>query len=105
MATKLPILTHKIAIQLHLVAESSTFCSSRSWRPVRILLVTPSYSVTLDLMKVLFVGLFSKQYKIAWSSLHMSWLCQTHIYNVAKEKEVDSIMIVHLRKLFVGHLP
>jgi len=43
MAAKLTRLTHKIAIQLHLVAESSTICSSRSRRPVRKLLVTPSY--------------------------------------------------------------
>jgi hypothetical protein len=30
MAAKLTRLTHKIAIQLHLVAESCTICSSRS---------------------------------------------------------------------------
>jgi hypothetical protein len=36
-------LTHKIAIQLHLVAESFTMCSSRYRRPVRKLLDTPSY--------------------------------------------------------------
>jgi hypothetical protein len=40
---KLTRLTHKIAIQLHLVAESCTTCSSRSRRPVRKLLDTPSY--------------------------------------------------------------
>jgi hypothetical protein len=43
MAAKLTNLTHKIAIQLHLVAESCTICSSRSRRPVRKLLDTPSY--------------------------------------------------------------
>jgi hypothetical protein len=43
MVVKLTILTHKIAIQLHLVAESCTICSSRSWRPVRKVLDTPSY--------------------------------------------------------------
>jgi hypothetical protein len=42
MAAKLTRLTHKIAIQLHLVAESRTICSSRSRRLVRILLDTPS---------------------------------------------------------------
>jgi hypothetical protein len=42
MAAKLTGLTHKIAVQLHLVAESSTICSSRSRRPVRKLLDTPS---------------------------------------------------------------
>jgi len=43
IAAEHTILTHKIAIQLHLVAESSTICSSRSRQPVRILLDTPSY--------------------------------------------------------------
>jgi hypothetical protein len=43
MAAKLTRLTHKIAIQLHLVVESCTICSSRSRPPVRKLLDTPSY--------------------------------------------------------------
>jgi hypothetical protein len=43
MATKLTRLTHKIAIQLHLVAESFTVCSCRSRRPARKLLDTSSY--------------------------------------------------------------
>jgi hypothetical protein len=47
MAAKLTRLTHKIAIQLHLVAESSTICSSRSRRPVRKLLDTPSYIILM----------------------------------------------------------
>jgi hypothetical protein len=42
MATKLTRDIHKIAIQLHLVAESRTICSSRSRWPVRKLLDTPS---------------------------------------------------------------
>jgi len=42
MAAKLSRLTHKIAIQLHLVAESSTVCSSLSRRPVWKLLDSPS---------------------------------------------------------------
>jgi hypothetical protein len=42
MAAKLSTLTHKIAIQLHLVAESCAICSSRSRWPVRKLLDTPS---------------------------------------------------------------
>jgi hypothetical protein len=43
MEAKLTRLTHKITIQLHLVAESCTVRSSRSRRPVRKLLDTPSY--------------------------------------------------------------
>jgi hypothetical protein len=44
MAIKITRLTRKIAIQLHLVAESCTICSSRSRRPVRKLLDIPSYT-------------------------------------------------------------
>jgi hypothetical protein len=43
MAAKTTRLTHKIAIQLHLVAESCNICSSRSRRPVRKLFDTPSW--------------------------------------------------------------
>jgi len=38
MAAELTILTQKIVIQLHLVAQSCTICISRSRRPVRKLL-------------------------------------------------------------------
>jgi hypothetical protein len=46
MEAKLNRLTHKIAIQLHLVAESCTICSFRSGRPVRKLLDTPTWFYT-----------------------------------------------------------
>jgi hypothetical protein len=46
MAAKLTRLAHKIAIQLHLVAESCTICSSLSRRPVLKLLDTTSYTLT-----------------------------------------------------------
>jgi hypothetical protein len=45
MATKLTKLTHKVAIQLYLVAEGSTICISRSKRPGWKLLDTPSYTL------------------------------------------------------------
>jgi hypothetical protein len=45
MAAKLIGLTHKIVIQLCLVAESCTIYSFRSRRPVWKLLDTPSYSL------------------------------------------------------------
>jgi len=48
MAAKLTRLTHKIAIQLHLVAESYIICSSRSRRPVRKLFETTSYIAFYD---------------------------------------------------------
>jgi hypothetical protein len=43
MAAELTRLTHKMATQLNLVAESCTISSSRSTRPVRKLFDTPSY--------------------------------------------------------------
>jgi hypothetical protein len=46
MVANLTRLTHKVATQLHLVAESYTICSSCSRRPVRKLLDTPSYMIT-----------------------------------------------------------
>jgi hypothetical protein len=49
MATKLTRLTHKIVIQLQLVAENCTICSSLSRRQVRKILHTPSYSTLYPL--------------------------------------------------------
>jgi len=49
MAAKLIRLAQKIAINLHLVAESCTICSSR---PVRKLLDTVSYMVTVRTCEV-----------------------------------------------------
>jgi len=48
MVTKLTRLTHKIAIQLRLVAESCTICNSCSRWPVQKLLDTPSYTSLLE---------------------------------------------------------
>jgi hypothetical protein len=58
MATKLTRLTHKISIQMHLVTESCTICSSRSRRPVRKLLDTPSFIFWRLGLPVLFFYLF-----------------------------------------------
>jgi hypothetical protein len=55
MAAKLTRLTHKIAIQLHLAAESCTICSCRSRRPVRKLLDTTSY---IELVSFVFSALY-----------------------------------------------
>jgi hypothetical protein len=44
MVAKPTRLTHKIVIQLHLVAESCTICNSRSRRPVRKIMDTSSYN-------------------------------------------------------------
>jgi len=54
MEAKLTKLTHKIEIQLHLVAESWMICSSRSRRSVRKLLDTPSYTTELHIMSFVY---------------------------------------------------
>jgi hypothetical protein len=59
MAAKLTRLTYKIAIQLHLVAESCTICSSLSRRPVRKLLDTLSYLVPAYVTRLSFVSAMS----------------------------------------------
>jgi hypothetical protein len=96
MESKLTRLTHKIAIQLHLVAEGYTICSSRSRRPVRKLLDTPSYShfhspFTLSLLgqNIRFVyqmelwtplTVYVKIQKMAVTELIPYWLlCETSI--------------------------
>jgi len=43
---KLTRLTHKIATQLHVVADSCSNCSSHSRQPVRKLLYTPTYTIS-----------------------------------------------------------
>jgi hypothetical protein len=43
MAAKLAWMTHKIVIQLHLVAESCTICGSHTRQLIGKLLDTPSY--------------------------------------------------------------
>jgi hypothetical protein len=63
MATKLTRLTHKVAIQLHLVAESCMICSSRSRRPVWKLLDTPSY-LTDQIIVVLMADRETEEYNI-----------------------------------------
>jgi hypothetical protein len=47
VAAELTTLTHKMAIQLHLVTENCIICSSRSRRPVRKLLDALSYTTNL----------------------------------------------------------
>jgi hypothetical protein len=59
MAAKLTRLTHKIKLQLLLVAESCTICRSCSRRPVRKPLDTPSY-MTVWFQVVLYVSILSR---------------------------------------------
>jgi hypothetical protein len=71
MATKLTTLTYKIAIQLRLVAESYTICSSGSRRPVRKLLDTLSYTVHIMVYTLLFLTCLNLHYETSAVILKM----------------------------------
>jgi hypothetical protein len=100
MATKLTRLTHKIAIQLHLVAESSTICSSRSRRPVRKLLGIPSYLTILSVSHPIrtnpvvteevyaFEGSHSRLRVTGWRIFHSKCLglCTVHVLFCSKPR-------------------
>jgi hypothetical protein len=71
MAARLTRLSHEIAIQLHLVAESCTICSARSRRPVRKLLDTPSYKRRFGRMTI-YANLWFKVLPMALNGSHIS---------------------------------
>jgi len=69
MAATLTKLAHKIAIQLHLVAEGFTICSSLFRRPVRKRLHTPSHVFMVRSLSKEIILKFIQWY---WSSLQMN---------------------------------
>jgi hypothetical protein len=75
MAAKLTRLTHKIAVQLHLLSESCIICSSRSKRPVRKLLDTPSYRSSDGSLR------HSVYRKSAHTNLHLNALSHHNLTN------------------------
>jgi hypothetical protein len=82
MAANLTTLTHKIAIQLHLVAESCTICNSRSRQPVRKLLVILSYFDSPPPPSVL-LAVLMRQLLLRGSSAGLHTLCsQVTQFNV-----------------------
>jgi hypothetical protein len=83
MTAKLTRLTHKIAIQLHLVAESCTVCSSRSRRSVRELLDIPSYIPQLFIFRgVSFTETYSADLAVGPSTRQIpAVLMRTCLYN------------------------
>jgi hypothetical protein len=83
MAAKLTRLTHKIAIQLHLVAESCTICNSLSWRPVRKLLdnrriILCSYYSSYFFMLIVYIIVHNMQCSSYVGHLQSSW---AHYYS------------------------
>jgi hypothetical protein len=81
VAAELTRLTHKIAIQLHLVAESCTIRSSRSRRPVRKLLDTPSY--------FLYIYIFPSYY---WESV----ICSVGFRMACKLSHISAVIAYEL---------
>jgi hypothetical protein len=71
IAAKLTRLTHKIAVQLHVVAESCTICSSRSRRPVRKLLNNPHIGLNGTLRH--------GKWNVMWCQHEANWDCWPHI--------------------------
>jgi hypothetical protein len=92
MSAKLTRLTYKIAIQLHLVAEGCTICSSRSRWPVRKLLDTPSYS-TLT---------FSFCTSTWWDRL---WGPPSLLFNGYQRREADQSLHLVPRSRMHGAIP
>jgi hypothetical protein len=77
MAAKLTRLTHRIAIQLPMMADSCTICSSRSRRSGRKLLDTPSYFWTPGILnKALLRGTYHLSQTV-WMMAHRQVLKKT----------------------------
>jgi hypothetical protein len=93
MATKLTRLTHKIAIQLQLVAESCTICSSRSRRPVRKLLDISSYNLR-SLKGIIDFGMS----RMRWSHARSGFYSIVDMNNtwIGNIKQCDHIVIKKL---------
>jgi len=88
--------THKITIQLHLVAESCNIYSSRSRRPVQKLLDTPSYG-RVDLCSWILVF---------FASEIDGWECQLHTPLQAKEPPVpirQKFLVEVTKSTFLPH--
>jgi len=76
-------LTHKIAIQLHLVAESCTICSSHSGWPVRKLLDTSAY---------LHINFHIPRLPIKlWSYMYVS--CSTMLFHILTNDYINNCIL------------
>jgi len=80
IAAKLTRLTHKIGMQLHLVKEICTVCSSRSRWPVRKLLDTPSYFImavlrSFQVWAILSACKWISKNLYCWRVLRKSFFC------------------------------
>jgi hypothetical protein len=85
MVAKLARLTHKIAIQLHLVAKSCTICSTRSRRPVR--------KLWLHLSILRYVGRWSRIESEECVWLYVVTIMQEESHNIKTADKTFEIMV------------
>jgi hypothetical protein len=103
MAAKLGRVTHKIATQLHLVAESCTLWSSRSRRPVRKLLDTPSYSrhkAPIPIHSAKSSRFIKLQQQKMWVTIYDPWQVERYEYKTCNWKKVAQSMTPFLKMMF-----
>jgi hypothetical protein len=107
MAAELTRLAYIIAIQLHLVAESCTICSSRSGRSVRKLLDTPSYIIrVIEWRRARWVGNVARM--VRWEMHTKLWLENLKGRNHSEDLDVDGGIILESvlgkwdRKVWIG---
>jgi hypothetical protein len=90
MVTKITRLTHKIAIQLHLVAESCTIFSYRSRWPVPKLLDTPSYCEKIYIYIYIYIYICQQHPQIFCNILeHSEYLTKCN------EESIDIVQYGH----------
>jgi len=93
MAAKLTRLTHKTAIQLDLMVECCTTCSSRSRRPVRKLLDIPSCVCIVPILHFVFSPLMHQEHIITHGSRY-----SYSVYECLEEDtDTQMHMVMHMR--------
>jgi hypothetical protein len=114
MASKLTRLTHRIAIQLNLVAESCTICSSRSRPPVPKLLDIPSFTGWANFWPMRNITLFKcKRFKNFLWILQPAdigkWNSLLHAYTIWRSEPTYSVwgflrdkIVLHLKLISVN---
>jgi hypothetical protein len=97
MEEKLARLIHKIAIQLHLVAEGCTICSSRSRWPARKLLDTPSYATA----ELLWQRPTSTKATVSWKITEHTW---SYKYHCAKYKRQSKLHVARCLNITIWRI-
>jgi hypothetical protein len=92
MAAKLTRLTYKIAIQLHLLAESCTICSSHSRRPVRKLFDKPSCIKKIPSLRLPEEKVTSEVDTRSWQGYKYVWVIQSPSRAISASSIVTNCM-------------